>query len=458
MSVRAPRTTGPPSSEPTSSPTLARRRFGVFGQILRREPVYFGYYIAVAALVAQFVSVGSQTSVSGTFFKPMTDDLGWTRSEFTLAASLGRFVMAFAGFFIGVYVDRYGGRRLMMLGATIVAVALALTSQVSELWQWLLLRGLVFTIGAALLGNLVVNITLSKWFVARRGQIIGFSAMGVSLAGIVMPPLMTWVIDAAGWRAAWIYLAGGVLVLILPAALFMRRQPEDYGLHPDGTSDDEVRRGGGAAAARDFANSFTRAEALRTPALYMIVFAFGLGGVGIGAMLLQTIPFLTDEGYSRNTAALLSTTMSIPALVSKPFWGWMMDRWEPKVLASVGFVMSGVAMVVIVIAARHHAMLPLVLGFLGMGWGFGGQIPLQETIWGSYFGRRYLGSVRSVGMPFSLALGAGGPLAVSYYFDIVGNYDGAFFAIGGLWGLAAVLVLLVRRPRLPPRSEAAGTA
>jgi MFS family permease len=229
----------------------------------------------------------------------------------------------------------------------------------------------------------------------------------------------------------------------------MRRQPEDHGLNPDGRSDEDVRSGGGAAAARDFANSFTRAEALRTPALYMIVLAFGLGGVGIGAMLLQTIPFLTDEGFSRTTAALMSTTMSVPALVSKPAWGWLMDLWDARVLAAAGFLMSGVAMVVIVLAAKEQALVPLVAGFLLMGWGFGGQIPLQETIWASYFGRRHLGAVRSVAMPFSLVLGAGGPLAVSFYFDVVGNYDGAFFAIGAMWALAAVLVLLVRRPRKP---------
>ncbi|MEX2230405.1 MAG: MFS transporter [Dehalococcoidia bacterium] len=435
--------------------------------VARERPrVYYGYYIVGAALLAQFIAVGTQGSVSGAFFKPMSDDLGWTRAEFTYAQTVGRFMMAFAGFFIGVYVDRYGGRRLMLIGGTILAASLFAVSGVTALWQWVLLRGLIFTIGAALIGNLVVNVTLSKWFVEKRGRVIGVSAMGVSLAGVVMPLLMTWVIDSWGWRAAWQVLAAGSLMVIYPAALIMRRQPEDHGLHPDGKSDEEVARGGGAAAQRDFDNSFTRGEALRTPALYMIVLAFGLGGVGIGAMLLQTIPFLTDEGFSRTTAALMSTTMSVPALVSKPVWGWFMDKWDARALAAAGFTMSGVAMVVIVLAARQNALGPLVVGFLLMGWGFGGQIPLQETIWASYFGRRYLGAVRSVAMPFSLFLGAGGPLAVSFYFDFVGNYDGAFFAIGALWGLAAVLVLLVRRPRRPgavdagepPRSLAVMTA
>ena len=74
-------------------------------------------------------------------------------------------------------------------------------------------------------------------------------------------------------------------------------------------------------------------------------------------------------------------------------------------------------------------------------------MPFQEVIWASYFGRRYLGEVRSVAMPLSLVIGAGAPLAVASYFDRVGNYDGAFYAISALWAIAAALVMLVRHPR-----------
>ncbi|MBM3140915.1 MAG: MFS transporter, partial [Chloroflexi bacterium] len=429
---------------------------GAAAPAARRPRVYWGYYIVGAALVTQFVSVGAQGSVSGAFFKPMSDDLGWTRAEFTYAQTISRFMMSFVGFFIGVYVDRYGGRRLMMIGVTILAASVWAVSYIDTLWQWLLLKGLIFTLGSALLGNLVVNVTISKWFVEKRGRAIGFASMGVSLAGVVTPPLATWMIDEWGWRVAWQAIAVAAILLVYPASRFMRRQPEDHGLHPDGKSADEIQRGGGQAAARDFDNSFTRREALRTPALYMIVLAFGLGSVGLGAMLLQTIPFLTDEGFSRGTAALMSSVMSFPALVSKPVWGFLMDKWEPKRLAAVGFSMSGVAILVILWATKAHAMAPLVVGFLVMGWGFGGQIPLQETIWASYFGRRYLGAVRSAAMPFTLFLGAGGPLAVSFYFDVVGNYDGAFVVIAGLWAAAAAMVLMVRRPtRLAPATPGA---
>ena len=232
--------------------------------------------------MAQFVSVGLQTLVGGVFLKPMTEELDWTRTEFTYAQTVGHFLMAFVGFFIGVYVDRYGGRGMMVIGVTIAGVALFMVGAITELWQWVLLRGVLFTVGAALMGGLVVNVTLSKWWVEKRGQMIGFAAIGASLAGMLMPPLMTVVVDEFGWRTGWRVLAVGAWLLVYPAAMLMRRQPEDHGLHPDGNSDEEVRAGAGAAAAAELANSFTRGEALRTPALYLIVFAYGLSGIALG--------------------------------------------------------------------------------------------------------------------------------------------------------------------------------
>ena len=426
----------------STSAKVATRRPGVSAL----SGVYYGYWLVGAAFIAQFVATGTQNYVIGVFLKPMTADLGWTRSEFTLARTLGQIVMALTGFFIGAYVDRRGGRRLMTAGVTVLAAALFLCGSVQALWQWLLLNGLLLTAGAAMVGNLVVNVTLSKWFVEKRGQVIGVAAMGVSFAGVVLPPLITAIVEAWGWRAAWRALAVGAAALIYPVSLLMRRAPEDHGLHPDGRSAAQVAAGLGQAAAKDFATSLTRREALRSPSFYLVVLAFGLFALSIGVMLLQTIPFMTDAGYSRATASLMITLTSIPALVTKPVWGYFIDKTDPRRLASLGAALNGLALIVIVAGVRLGADAVVYAGFFILGCGWGGLIPLQEVVWASFFGRRYLGAVRSAGLPFSLALSAGGPLFTSAYYDAVGNYDGAFLTIAALSIAAAVLMLLVRRP------------
>jgi MFS transporter, OFA family, oxalate/formate antiporter len=409
--------------------------------------IYYGYWLIGAAFVAQFVAVGAQNYVIGAFLKPMTTDLDWTRSEFTISRTFAQFVMAFTGFFIGGYVDRKGGRRLMLVGIVVLSTSLFLLSWTETLWQWVLLNGLALTAGAALIGNLVVNVTLSKWFVEQRGRAIGLASMGVSFAGVALTPAMTQVIDEWGWRAGWRILAVGAALLVVPVALMMRRAPEDHGLFPDGKSPEQIAAGEGQRASADFATSLTRGEALRTPSFYLLVVAFGMFAVTIGVMLLQTIPFMTDAGYSRATASLMITVASIPALFSKPFWGYLIDKGDARKLASLSAAITGISLVVITLGARATTPEIVYFGFFLLGCGWGGMIPLQEVIWATFFGRRHLGAVRSAGLPFSLILGASAPLLASLYFDKVGNYDGAFLTVAGLNMASAVMLLFLPNPR-----------
>ena len=411
-----------------------------------KRRLFYGWRLVAAAFVASFTTAGVQAYVSGAFFIPMSDDLGWTRAQFLYGQTLGQFVMGFFGFFIGAYVDRWGARPLMLIGATVLAVSLVFISGITELWQWIALRGTISMIGAALLGNLVVNVTLSKWFVEHRGRAIGFSSMGVSSAGIVLPAVTTLVIDEFGWRVAWRALAVFVLMLGYPAALMMRRTPEDLGLHPDGKSDHEMATGGGAAVIADFANSFTRREALRTKTMYLLVLAFGLGALGLSTMIIITIPYLSDSGFSRNTAALMVSIMAIPAALSKPLWGYMGDRWSERLITSISFLMNTGALVLIIAATAAHATGLVVVGYFLVGWGFGAQIPLQESIWATYFGRRHIGAVRSAAMPMALLFSAGGPLIVAACYDRFGTYDGALYGVAAGWALASVVILFARRP------------
>ncbi len=407
--------------------------------------IFYGYWLVVAGFVTQFLSVGAMNYSIGAFMLPMTSDLSWSRAEFILPRSLGQFVMAFTGFYIGTYVDRLGARAFVLAGLIILTAALWGLSMIQTWWQWVILNGILLTVGASLIGSLVVNVTLSKWFVANRGQAIGWSSMGVSFAGIGLTPVITGYIDAYGWRAGWQAMAVATFVLALPAALMMRRAPEDYGLNPDGRSAAQMSTEAGARAQADYDTSITRGQALRMPLFYMLVGAFSMFQVLIPVVLFQTIPFMTDAGYSRSTAAMMITIASVPALVTKPMWGWLIDRVNPKPLAAFSVALSGLALIMIVLSVQARSTNLEYLAFFVLGIGWGGVIPMQEVIWASYFGRRYLGAVRSAALPFALILGAGGPLAVGYYHDVVGNYDGAFIIVGCMSLLAGALILALPR-------------
>lgn len=418
--------------------------------LLRKVPVFYGYWIVAAAFVTQFVSVGLQNYAVGPFLVPMTLEFDWSRAEFTSARSVGQMVAAFTGFAIGAGIDRYGGRPFILAGTCIISVAVFSLGSVQTLSQWILLNGVVLTVGAAMIGNLVVNVTLSKWFVKQRGRAVALAAMGVSMGGILLPPVTTGLVEWLGWRGAWQVLGVGAALLTLPAALVIRRSPEDYAMNPDGHSAEQIAAGFGAEAAMDFKQSLTRAQAMRTGRFYVLVVAFGLFQVSIVVMLLQTVPFMTDAGYSSLVAASMLSLASIPAFISKPFWGHFIDRYSARRLASLGATITGVSLLIIVFGVRSGNS-PLVYAtFLFMGIGWGGLIPLQEVIWASVFGRRYLGSVRSTALPFTFALTAMGPVLAAWYYDRVGNYDNAFIAMAlcNIVAAAMLLVLTDKRPEV----------
>ena len=417
----------------------------------KRPRVYFGWYIVAGAFLAQMLQAGLSVYAGGVFLVPMTEDLGWTRTEFTLAQTIGQLVTGAIGFFIGAHVDRRGGRRVMLIGGALVATTLFAIAHIEEWWQWMVLRGLFFMGGSAMIGSLVVNVTLSKWFVELRGRAIGIGAIGFSIGGILIAPPLTAFVDDFGWRAGWQVLAVVTAAIIFPIALLFRRQPEDHGLNPDGRSAEELHGGAAQRIEADYLNSYTRREALRTPALYMITFAFGIAVIGIGGVILNAIPFLTDQDYSRATAARIVVILGFAAGFSKAFWGWLTEHVDARYVASGGFALSGSSMALIVFAAASGSAALVGLGYLLWGTGVGALFPTQEVIWAQYFGRRYLGEVRSVVLPVSLGMGAAGPLLTALYFDAVGDYNGVFLAVGANWLLAAALILAVRRPGPPPR-------
>lgn len=416
-------------------------------RLARPRHIYYGWYIVAAAVVAQFVAVGMQNYSAGVFLKPMSSDLGWSREDYANAQTLGTFVMGGLGLFIGGVIDRRGARPLMIVGAIVGGLSLLGLSRVHTLGQFYLLRGIGVTVGAIGIGNLVVNVTVSKWFVRNRGMAVAMASAGVSLSGVVLTPVAQALVDHAGWRDAWVILGVGVWVIAIPTAFVMRRTPEDFGLLPDG---DVPGRPAPVRRARPLAApevAWTRPEAIRTPSIWLLIFAYGIANIGLGAMLFHLLPFLTDSGFSSGTAAWLFSIQAWGALLAKPFWGLLMNRLHPRYLSALTFVIAGLTVLGLLMAAGRGG--EAATGVMLFVWGFaiGGAIPLQETVWAGYYGRAHLGSIRAVAMPFTIIFSAMGPKFAAHLYDRSGSYTSAFLFFACFWALGTVLVLLARPPR-----------
>jgi sugar phosphate permease len=419
----------------------------------RRRGIYYGWYIVAAAVIAQMMAMGLQSYAMSVFLTPMTRDLGWSREDFANAQTIGTFVTGGLGLFLGTLIDQRGSRPLMIAGALITGACMIGISRVDSLTEFYLLRGIGFTVGAMGIGNLVVNVTVSKWFVRNRGMAVAVAATGVSLGGVVITPLAQALVAAYGWRDAWVILGVAVWLILTPVAFVMRRTPEDYGLRPDGDPPDGAPDRPAAIEA-----SWTRPEAMRTAAIWLLIFAWGLSMVGIGALMLHMISFLTDSGFSAGRAAVLFSVQAWAALVSKPLWGLVMGRVQPRFLGAIGFVCAGLAVLGLLAAAGRQAELATAVMLALFGFAIGGTIPLQETVWATYYGRAHLGQIRSVGIPFTILFSAMGPKFAARLYDQAGDYRAAFLIFAGSWVVSAALILLARPPRRPAPGEQAQPA
>ena len=254
----------------------------------------------------------------------------------------------------------------------------------------------------------MVSIAVSQCL-SPNGDRPWLTSMGVSMAGFFWPDLHRWRPDrAAGLAYRLDGLAGCLAAILIPAAMLMRRRPEDYGMLPDG-GPTQLTPQQIEAGRHDEETSLTRGEALRTTCFYLIVLIFGISVVGIFAILLNGVLYLREHGFSSVEAAAAVAAFSLMSMLTKPPWGWMLDKFDTRVVGFASFALGAFGFV-LVIQAAPSGNWTLIAGALAvMGFGIGGNIPIQDMFWAEYFGRRYLGAVRSIGFPIAMGINATHP-------------------------------------------------
>ncbi len=418
-----------------------------------RLSFYYGWWIVLAAGIGHFASVSFAAVLLAVMLRPMTEEFGWTRAEFTFASSIAALLVAAVGLVIGPMIDRHGGRPLMLAGSVVYGASLLATAFITDLWQFIALQLIAGGLARPLVGGLVANVTVAKWFVVRRGWAISLASSGFSFGTMLMPVIATLVVTSVGWRDAFIVMAVLFWVLTIPAALLLRRRPEDHGWLPDGRrpgdADTEQGREHAARVQQDFDQSFTRAEAMRTAAFWLLLVAFSLSLASNLAMIFHAIPFATGSGFSDTQAGFAFGLTGISGLASKFSWAWALQRWAPQRLSGLAFAIAGSGTLLLLAATATTSIPLLVVAFLLWGFGFGGYTPLVEYMWAAYFGRRHLGAVRSVGVVSEVIAAAVGPLIVAFWFDLAGAYEGAFVGMAALYLAGLVAVVIARRPVRP---------
>ena len=422
-------------------------------QATSESKFFYGWTIVAVGFLAHIASAFSISSTLSVFLKPLSEDLGISRGVFSLVRSGEILIIAAAAPLIGSIIDRHGGRWLMAAGGLISGAGFLLLGQARDFWQFLLFRWLLVSPGDALMGQMVVNVSISRWFVRMRGRALALASMGHGLAKVGMPLLAASLIVTMGWRAAWAVFGIVTLVLVVgPSLLFMRRRPEDMGLLPDGRSPAQHESGAPAdeaASARARQGviaevAWNRREAMRTPAFWLIVATFGVASIGVTGLNLHVFAFVSDQGHPAMVAALVMSIIAFMQFSTPIVWGLLAERGNIGRLIMAKFLIQAAGLLWALSAA---GLFSLYAGFFLYGVGMGGTSSLSEMIWASYFGRISLGKIRGVGSFLTHAFAAGGPPFFGLLFDATQSYLLSFSIFIGMLVVSAFLSLFLRPPR-----------
>ena len=404
--------------------------------------VHYGWWITLGVAVLMFATVGVGYYGLAVFLRPLQEENGWSNTVVSAATGLYFTVSGITGFVLGPYVDRHGPRRFLILGVLLVglsAIALGSVSTVAGLFAVYLVQAVAF----GMAGQVPINSILARWFITRRAQAMSISATGVSLGGIVLSPLGSWLVGQGGVALAAPVMGALVLAVGLPIVLWVLLwSPSEVGLTADLGAPIEAAN---AAALGDEVQlrEWTRASAARTVPFWAILIAFLLVLMAQTGFLLHQIAFLEDRLGSRESAALALSTTAFGSVVARLAVGRFADRVD-KVVLSVGlFVIQGLSVLAVLAVTNPVATYAFVLV---IGFTIGNVYMMQTLLVAETFGLVSLGTVFGV-IGLAVQVGSGiGPFAVGWMEEVSGGY-GLPFTISALVTLArAGIILLARLP------------
>ncbi|MEM9621884.1 MAG: MFS transporter, partial [Pseudomonadota bacterium] len=343
--------------------------------------------------------------------------------------------------FLGKFLDSHSPRLVILVGILIVSLSYVGLASVQALWQFYVIVGVGFGLGMSCMGGMAWHRSVIFWFDHWRGRAIAFAVMGASLAGIMMPPLVTYIVDNFGWRTGYYSFAVSTAVTLLPIVYFLLKdRPADIG---------EVRDGHRYVASHqaeqveivDDSRVWTWPELLRSKAFWSIGIIFGSMVCVFAAVMLHLFGHLLDIGLSTTQAALVLSTTAIFAAGGKPVVGFLSDLWGARVSIWLALLCQALALLAFTQADTYA--LALFAASL-YGFGYSGMSPLRtfavSTSIGSHSFALATGVLRWVELPFVLVAS---PLA-GFIYDATGSYNTAFLLLSGLMLFACLGPFFIR--------------
>jgi OFA family oxalate/formate antiporter-like MFS transporter len=397
------------------------------------------WLIAIAGVFFQ-IALGAVYAWS-VFRVPLAKQFGWSISEITLTFTISIFVLGFAAFFGGLWLNRKGPRIVALTGGALYGLGVFLASFSHNLWWLYLSYGLIGGIGLGL-GYIVPVAVLVKWFPDRRGLITGIAVGGFGAGALITAPVATRLIQSVGVLSTFAYLGIAYLVVTIISGSFMQNPPD--GWKPEGWSPTASQ------ASQRAGHDFLLSEALKTWqwwALWLLLFLNTCAGISV---ISQEAPIFQElTGASAIVAANMVGLASIGNAVGRVFWAWVSDLITRRATFAVMFILQALLFWFLPSIATISLMTIITFVVLMC---YGGGFGTMPAFTADYFGPKNVGPIYGLMLTAWSFASAVGPLFIAHMRETASSYRGALHVIAAVMAVSTLLPILVRPPRVAERA------
>lgn len=421
----------------TLSPTRQRRR------------LHPAWWVAAVAFLALFAAAGFRAA-PGALMVPLETEFGWPMSAMSAAVSLNLVLYGLVSPFAAALMDRFGIRQVVSAALGLVALGAAGSVFMTESWQLFLFWGVLIGGGTGSMAMVLAATISHRWFVTRRGLVMGVLTAGQATGQLVLLPPVAAAAESIGWRPASLLIGAVALAVIPLAAWFLRDHPHDVGALPYGA--DSTDPGTHAPPAAPIGSAAGRALeglrfAVRHKAFWALAIAFAVCGATTNGLIgIHFIPSAHDHGMPATTAAGLLAVVGVFDVLGTVASGWLTDRFDPRKLLAFYYTFRGVGLLMLpwLLSDTVHVSMILFVVIYGLDWV--ATVPPTVALCREHFGERgtivfgWVFAAHQLGAA-AAAFGAG------LVRDVFGEYTYAWWGGALTCVIAAVLSLATRRHR-----------
>ena len=416
----------------------------------QRGNSFYGWFVLAGAMLAFFSSSGTFFFSYGVFLPVISDDLNLSRAAVGAGLTLSLLSFGLPSPLIGASIAKFGPRKNIIFGNSLAALGMLGMSQCSELWHLYFFFGVLVGLGTGFGLYLAVTTLVNNWFIARRSLSMGLLFMSAGLAGLIFPPIASWLIDSVGWQSTWLVFGSINLLfaVLIGGLVLIRNAPEDLGQVPYGKTVGPISSSQVQKLVIEN-NEVTPKEwhikqVIKEPALWLIVLIGVTNYYAFGTIIAHQVAYLRDIEFSPMDAALVFSLLSGMSVIGRFGFGVLSLRINLKKLVVASFVMQ-VSALVLLLMTKNPNLIYLYAVLLGIG--SGAIIVSLPTVVGEYFGRTHYPQIMGFIFPIVISAESIGPFIAGVIYDTTATYTIAFVIIASVSFLGLICAVFLRPPK-----------